>query len=25
VFSAINLGNGDGIEFTYELTIPSGS
>lgn len=25
VFSAINVGNGDKIEFTYELTLPSGS
>lgn len=25
VFSAINVANGDSIEFTYELTLPSGS
>lgn len=25
VFSVINLGNGDGVQFTYELTIPAGS
>lgn len=24
VFSAVNVGNGDSIEFTYELTFPSG-
>jgi len=25
VFSVINLGSGDGIQFTYELTVPAGS
>lgn len=25
VFAAINVGNGDSIEFTYELTLPAGS
>lgn len=25
VFAAINVGNGDSIEFTYELTVPAGS
>jgi len=25
VFSAINVGNGDSIQFTYELTFPAGS